>query len=182
KSISLIMDDYNVSAESPQTGQGRQNAIKCGWLRKQGGFVKTWHTRWFVLKGDQLYYFKDEDEIKPLGTIFLPGNRVVEHPCNEDSPGKFLFEVVAGLATNQVSLYSAMTTPRVHYSLNCTGNFVEMSPIISVKSLQGRFGKFNFANARDYVGESILKYREMGEKYRVFAKLDTSPCVKVINH
>ncbi|XP_069834314.1 rho GTPase-activating protein 24 isoform X1 [Dendropsophus ebraccatus] len=90
------MDDYNVSAESPQTGQGRQNAIKCGWLRKQGGFVKTWHTRWFVLKGDQLYYFKDEDEMKPLGTIFLPGNRVVEHPCNEESPGKFLFEVVPG--------------------------------------------------------------------------------------
>ncbi|XP_073456141.1 rho GTPase-activating protein 24 isoform X3 [Aquarana catesbeiana] len=90
------MDDYNVSAESPHTGQGRQNAIKCGWLRKQGGFVKTWHTRWFVLKGDQLYYFKDEDEMKPLGTIFLPGNRVVEHPCNEDSPGKFLFEVVPG--------------------------------------------------------------------------------------
>ncbi|XP_056424732.1 rho GTPase-activating protein 24 isoform X3 [Hyla sarda] len=90
------MDDYNVSAESPQTGQGRQNAIKCGWLRKQGGFVKTWHTRWFVLKGDQLYYFKDEDEMKPLGTIFLPGNRVVEHPGNEESPGKFLFEVVPG--------------------------------------------------------------------------------------
>ncbi|KFP06992.1 Rho GTPase-activating protein 24, partial [Calypte anna] len=40
--------------------------IKCGWLRKQGGFVKTWHTRWFVLKSDQLYYFKDEDETKPL--------------------------------------------------------------------------------------------------------------------
>lgn len=40
--------------------------MKCGWLRKQGGFVKTWHTRWFVLKGDQLYYFKDEDETKPL--------------------------------------------------------------------------------------------------------------------
>ncbi|XP_071972178.1 rho GTPase-activating protein 24 isoform X3 [Engystomops pustulosus] len=90
------MDDYNVSADSPQTGQGRQNAIKCGWLRKQGGFVKTWHTRWFVLKGDQLYYFKDEDEMKPLGTIFLPGNRVVEHPCNDESPGKFLFEVVPG--------------------------------------------------------------------------------------
>ncbi|XP_063775954.1 rho GTPase-activating protein 24 isoform X3 [Pseudophryne corroboree] len=90
------MDDYNVSAESPHTGQGRQNTIKCGWLRKQGGFVKTWHTRWFVLKGEQLCYFKDEDEMKPLGTIFLPGNRVVEHPYNEESPGKFLFEVIPG--------------------------------------------------------------------------------------
>ncbi|ELW70220.1 Rho GTPase-activating protein 24 [Tupaia chinensis] len=60
------MEENNDSAENPQQGQGRQNATKCGWLRKQGGFVKTWHTRWFVLKGDQLYYFKDEDETKPL--------------------------------------------------------------------------------------------------------------------
>ncbi|XP_060003862.1 rho GTPase-activating protein 24 isoform X2 [Lagenorhynchus albirostris] len=90
------MEESNDSMENPQQGQGRNNAMKCGWLRKQGGFVKTWHTRWFVLKGDQLYYFKDEDETKPLGTIFLPGNKVLEHPCNEESPGKFFFEVVPG--------------------------------------------------------------------------------------
>ncbi|XP_014736062.1 PREDICTED: rho GTPase-activating protein 24 isoform X1 [Sturnus vulgaris] len=90
------MEEHHDSSEAPALSQGRHVAIKCGWLRKQGGFVKTWHTRWFVLKGDQLYYFKDEDETKPLGTIFLPGNRVIEHPCNEESPGKFLFEVVPG--------------------------------------------------------------------------------------
>ncbi|XP_054845810.1 rho GTPase-activating protein 24 isoform X1 [Eublepharis macularius] len=90
------MEDHNGSAEVPQLSQGRHVARKCGWLRKQGGFVKTWHTRWFVLKGEQLYYFKDEDETKPLGTIFLPGNRVIEHPCNDESPGKFLFEVIPG--------------------------------------------------------------------------------------
>ncbi|KAL6078284.1 hypothetical protein STEG23_006541, partial [Scotinomys teguina] len=68
-SISLKMEENNDSTENPQ-GQGRQNqnATKCGWLRKQGGFVKTWHTRWFVLKGDQLYYYKDEDETKPLAS------------------------------------------------------------------------------------------------------------------
>ena len=66
KSISLIMEENNDSMENSPQGPGRNNAVKCGWLRKQGGFVKTWHTRWFVLKGDQLYYFKDEDETKPL--------------------------------------------------------------------------------------------------------------------
>lgn len=30
------------------------------------------------------------------GVIFLPGNRVTEHPINGDEPGKFLFEVVPG--------------------------------------------------------------------------------------
>ncbi|RMC13699.1 hypothetical protein DUI87_08777 [Hirundo rustica rustica] len=62
----LSMEEHNGSSETPALSQGRHVAIKCGWLRKQGGFVKTWHTRWFVLKGDQLYYFKDEDETKPL--------------------------------------------------------------------------------------------------------------------
>ncbi|XP_074010515.1 rho GTPase-activating protein 24 isoform X2 [Numenius arquata] len=90
------MEEHNGSAETPPPNQGQHGAVKCGWLRKQGGFVKTWHTRWFVLKGDQLYYFKDEDETKPLGTIFLPGNRVIEHPGNEENPGKFLFEVIPG--------------------------------------------------------------------------------------
>ncbi|GCC29168.1 hypothetical protein chiPu_0007605 [Chiloscyllium punctatum] len=66
KSISLIMDEHSSSLDSTQAGRARQNVIKCGWLRKQGGFVKTWHTRWFVLKGDQLHYYKDEEENRPL--------------------------------------------------------------------------------------------------------------------
>ncbi|XP_036618316.1 rho GTPase-activating protein 24 [Trichosurus vulpecula] len=82
--------------ESPQQGQGWYATPKCGWLRKQGGFTKTWHTCWFVLKGDHLYYFKDKDEARPLGTILLSGNKVIEHPYNEESPGQFLFEVVPG--------------------------------------------------------------------------------------
>ncbi|XP_044538054.1 rho GTPase-activating protein 24 [Gracilinanus agilis] len=87
------MERYG-SPESVQQGQRCYTTSKCGWLQKQGGFAKTWHTRWFVLKGDQLYYFKDKDETRPLGTILLPGNKVVEHPYNEESPGQFLFEVV----------------------------------------------------------------------------------------
>uniref|UniRef100_A0A673HB64 PH domain-containing protein n=1 Tax=Sinocyclocheilus rhinocerous TaxID=307959 RepID=A0A673HB64_9TELE len=56
----------NIYFKFPQHGRGsaKQIVLRCGWLRKQGGFVKTWHTRWFVLRGDQLYYYKDEDETK----------------------------------------------------------------------------------------------------------------------
>ncbi|XP_077478198.1 rho GTPase-activating protein 24 isoform X2 [Stigmatopora argus] len=75
---------------------GRNGVIRCGWLRKQGGFVKTWHSRWFVLRGDQLIYYKDEDESKSLGAIFLPGNKVIEHPSSGDEAGKYLFEVIPG--------------------------------------------------------------------------------------
>ncbi|XP_016381871.1 rho GTPase-activating protein 24-like [Sinocyclocheilus rhinocerous] len=102
------MDEQAGSAgNSPQHGRGsaRQDVLRCGWLRKQGGFVKTWHTRWFVLRGDQLYYYKDEDETKALGTISLPGNRVTEHPSNGEEGGKFLFEVIPeGSDKTQMSL------------------------------------------------------------------------------
>ncbi|XP_037608928.1 rho GTPase-activating protein 24 isoform X1 [Sebastes umbrosus] len=100
------MDEQCVSHSSPQRSggqasteiqrQGRPTVIRCGWLRKQGGFVKTWHSRWFVLRGDQLHYYKDEEETKALGAIFLPGNKVSEHPTSGDEAGKFLFEVIPG--------------------------------------------------------------------------------------
>ncbi|KAJ8338957.1 hypothetical protein SKAU_G00357430 [Synaphobranchus kaupii] len=96
KPLDLTMEEQAVSNSGPQHGRTRQNVIRCGWLRKQGGFVKTWHTRWFVLKGDKLYYYKDEEETKALGMISLPGNRVTEHPNNGEEAGKFLFEVVPG--------------------------------------------------------------------------------------
>ncbi|XP_033951744.1 rho GTPase-activating protein 24 isoform X1 [Pseudochaenichthys georgianus] len=100
------MDEPCVSHSSPQRSggqagtevqrQGRPSVIRCGWLRKQGGFVKTWHSRWFVLRGDQLHYYKDEEETKALGAIFLPGNKVTEHPTSGDEGGKFLFEIISG--------------------------------------------------------------------------------------
>lgn len=33
-----------------------------GWLIKQGGFIKTWKQRWFILRNDKnLYYYKTKE-------------------------------------------------------------------------------------------------------------------------
>ena len=72
------------------------NKIKSGWLRKQGGMVKSWHRRWFVLNGNCLFYFAREDDIKTLGNLYLPGNKIIQHPANPDEPDKFLMEIVPG--------------------------------------------------------------------------------------
>ncbi|XP_056017670.1 rho GTPase-activating protein 24-like isoform X2 [Ostrea edulis] len=74
----------------------RKRTIRCGWLKKQGGMVRTWHRRWFCLNNDFLFYFAKEDDSRPLGCIFLPGNRVSEVPFNPDEPEKCLFEISAG--------------------------------------------------------------------------------------
>ncbi|NXR24533.1 RHG25 protein, partial [Cinclus mexicanus] len=39
--------------------------LKLGWLKKQRSIVKNWQLRFFVLRGQQLLYYKDEDDAKP---------------------------------------------------------------------------------------------------------------------
>jgi len=42
-----------------------------GWCKKQGGRIKTWKRRWFVLKDNCLYYFKQPSNEQPCGIIPL---------------------------------------------------------------------------------------------------------------
>ena len=58
--------------------------------------MKNWQRRWFVLNGDCLFYFARDDDVRTLGSIFLPGNKVVRHDFDAQEPDKFLFEIVSG--------------------------------------------------------------------------------------
>lgn len=53
----------------PEVQTAFTNAEKKGYLTKQGGRVKTWKKRWFVLtNNNSLYYFRSpDDEKNPLG-------------------------------------------------------------------------------------------------------------------
>eukprot|EP00244_Chara_vulgaris_P004284 TRINITY_DN1849_c0_g1_i1.p1 TRINITY_DN1849_c0_g1~~TRINITY_DN1849_c0_g1_i1.p1 ORF type:complete len:150 (-),score=36.71 TRINITY_DN1849_c0_g1_i1:256-705(-) len=45
---------------------------RCGWLMKQGEYIKTWRRRWFVLKDGKIFWFKEErvtPSSKPRGII-----------------------------------------------------------------------------------------------------------------
>ena len=75
---------------------GSSARLKKGWLQKQGGVMKNWQRRWFVLNGDCLFYFARDDDVRTLGSIFLPGNKVVRHDFDAQEPDKFLFEIVSG--------------------------------------------------------------------------------------
>ncbi len=98
-SFKRILNPFNNSGQQPESSSHiRQNKpdTKCGWLFKQGGVIKSWHRRWFVVKGDQLHYFSTRDESKQMGIIYLPGNRVVEMPLNPAEPDRFPFEIQPG--------------------------------------------------------------------------------------
>jgi len=43
-----------------------------GNLKKKGHLVQNWKQRWFILKGDKLWYFKSKENLtSPLGEILL---------------------------------------------------------------------------------------------------------------
>ncbi|KAM4852420.1 rho GTPase-activating protein 22 isoform 2-T2 [Thomomys bottae] len=93
RSKSLVMGEQSRSPGRPlQPGP----VLKAGWLRKQRSIMKNWQQRWFVLRGDQLFYYKDKDESKPQGFISLPGTQVIEILPDPEDPGKHLFEISPG--------------------------------------------------------------------------------------
>uniref|UniRef100_A0A8C1URZ7 Rho GTPase-activating protein 24 n=1 Tax=Cyprinus carpio TaxID=7962 RepID=A0A8C1URZ7_CYPCA len=84
-------------AAACDSGQASQKqALKAGWLKKQRNIMKNWQLRWFVLRTDHLYFYKDEEETKPQGCIPLQGSQVNELTANPDEPGRHLFEIVPG--------------------------------------------------------------------------------------
>ncbi|NXQ92820.1 RHG22 protein, partial [Sagittarius serpentarius] len=96
RSKSLVMGEQIGPPSRPSSPNPQERVLKCGWLKKQRSIMKNWQQRWFVLRGDQLFYYKDEEETKPQGLILLQGNQVNELPPNPDEPWKHLFEIAPG--------------------------------------------------------------------------------------
>ncbi|KYO25175.1 rho GTPase-activating protein 22 isoform X2 [Alligator mississippiensis] len=97
RSKSLVMGEQQTGLPlRPSSPSPQERVLKCGWLKKQRSIMKNWQQRWFVLRGDQLFYYKDEEETKPQGFIPLQGNQVSELAPNLDEPGKHLFEIAPG--------------------------------------------------------------------------------------
>jgi len=63
---------------------------KDGYMTKQGGSVKTWKTRYFVLKDNKLYYYRTPKDQVFTGKIDLePTSVVKEEPGLKKSPNIF---------------------------------------------------------------------------------------------
>ncbi|XP_032347553.1 rho GTPase-activating protein 22 isoform X2 [Camelus ferus] len=96
RSKSLVMGDQSRSPGRPPCPRRLGPVLKAGWLKKQRSIMKNWQQRWFVLRGDQLFYYKDKDETKPQGFISLQGTQVTELLPGPEDPGKHLFEISPG--------------------------------------------------------------------------------------
>ncbi|NXG12702.1 RHG22 protein, partial [Sakesphorus luctuosus] len=77
RSRSLVMGEQIGPPSRPSSPNPQERVLKCGWLKKQRSIMKNWQQRWFVLRGDQLFYYKDEEETKPQGD-FSTTRQVIE--------------------------------------------------------------------------------------------------------
>lgn len=64
-------------------------ADKEGYLLKRGDFNKGYQRRWFVLKGNLLFYYEKRSDKEPIGVIILEGCTI---ELSEDTDG-FVFQV-----------------------------------------------------------------------------------------
>ncbi|NWY90704.1 RHG22 protein, partial [Loxia curvirostra] len=88
RSRSLVMGEQIGPPSRPSSPNPQERVLKCGWLKKQRSIMKNWQQRWFVLRGDQLFYYKDEEETKPQGgfsntrKVVELGKRLKGHPIS----------------------------------------------------------------------------------------------------
>ena len=71
-----------------------QPADKEGFSTKQGGGIKTWKKRWFVLKGNRLWYFKGKTDTEATGFIELEPGTLVRDESNPKKK-KAMYSVMA---------------------------------------------------------------------------------------
>jgi len=93
------------------------NADKKGFLTKQGGRVKTWKKRWFVLTNNNLYYFRSpDDEKNPLGWIPLENLKVTVE-TGRRGPNRYVMVIqssVPGRMIKSCKLVDGQPVPGSH--------------------------------------------------------------------
>lgn len=63
RSKSMVLGELS-RLSRPCSPLDQEKALKSGWLKRQRSIMKNWQLRWFVLKSEALYFYKDQDETK----------------------------------------------------------------------------------------------------------------------
>ncbi|XP_030057717.1 rho GTPase-activating protein 25 [Microcaecilia unicolor] len=101
RSRSVMAGEQTAGSNRPSSPSPLEWPLKSGWLKKQRSIVKNWQQRYFVLKGQHLYYYKDEEETKHQGYITVQRSTVREVAGNSEDAGKFIFEIIPGIFGDQ---------------------------------------------------------------------------------
>lgn len=98
--------------------------IKSGWATKQGGLIKTWKKRWFVLEKDSLIYFtKEQGEEQgriPIGStcVVSPAPDCKKQPAFKIVTSERTFFIVTDTQKECSDWISAIANAIAHSSAN----------------------------------------------------------------
>jgi len=87
---------YNILDQHTQQGFIHPGAVKEGYMVKCGNSHKTWKTRYFVLKRDQLEYYREKTDTAPVGVVDLTLSCKIVFAKPEKYKRDFLLEVTPG--------------------------------------------------------------------------------------
>lgn len=94
---SSAFSDQNADTSQPVSDADKlkRSRIREGFMTKQGHVVRNWKMRWFVLRRDEMLYYKSELDPKASGSVELNKNSTVEiagrpHSFIVTSPGRKL--------------------------------------------------------------------------------------------
>ena len=92
--VSNLVATQPIRAPTIQRSAEMQVSLK-GWLfRLEGAALKQWKRRWFVLGEYCLFYYKNSDEEKMIGSVLLPSYTVTSCTTNADGISrKFAFKL-----------------------------------------------------------------------------------------
>lgn len=95
-----------------------------GYLNKRGEVNKAWQRRWFVLKGNLLFYFEKRGDKEPLGVIILEGCTIELASEDEDGGVDYSFKIIFHGEKDRSYLLAAETQTLMEKwmkSLTCAG-------------------------------------------------------------
>ena len=95
-------------------------ADKEGFLRKKGELNKGLQKRWFVLKGNLLFYYENKGEKEPIGVIILEGC-TIELAEDTDNYMFMINFASSGLRTYCLSAHSQESMEGWMKALSCAG-------------------------------------------------------------
>jgi len=145
-------------------------ADKEGFLRKKGEINKGLQKRWFVLKGNLLFYYENKGEKEPLGVIILEGCTI---ELAEDSDN-FMFMInfaSSGLRTYCLSAHSQESMESWMKALSCAGyEYVKLM----VSDLQKQLEEVSSQSDSEVVHAADRDSQILGRVYSATEDIDKS--------
>ena len=117
---------------------------KVGWMKKEGGFFKTWNRRLFILAGNGLYYYENEYSIAPKGVLKLKANSVVSKDVKSilqqretrNSVLALVDAFFANMNQDEITMNSFYVTGDSYTTQNL--NFKDRTFIVTAESIEER--------------------------------------------